>query len=210
LVKILNEDRIDETTKSIRVKIEAEEGFSPHTDINLGSLRFGAPEEVNFGRGSKALKTKKTGHDLIITFEGAGNGIGDENFTAKLLGKTNMGDFLFGYARLPWVKYTEPILSACLPEITQGIDGSQLKIEVQNFGQVISEPSPLEIGYISDGQAVHVASGNVPVLRPFQKVMMDLPCDAVLKPDTQYNIMVSLEPKGQKPVLLTGQVRVGE
>ena len=210
LATILNEDRINENTGSIRVKIEAEEGFNPNTDMELGSLRFGAPEEVNFGRGSKVIRTEKAGEDLIVTFEGKGNGIDDENFTAKLLGKTSMGNMLFGYARLPWVNYIEPILSARLPEISAGSDDCHIKIEVQNFGQVPSEPTPLEIGYILTGQIVNMASGNVPVLRPFQKVMLDLPCDTVLKPNTEYNIKVSLEPKGQKPVLLTGQVHVGE
>jgi len=210
LIEILNMDKIDSSTKSIRVKIEAEEGFNPHTDMDLGSLRFGAPEEVNFGGGSKVLKTEKVNNDLIIQFEGAGNGINDENFTAKLLGKTESGELLFGYAHLPWVNYIEPILSARLPEIIMGLDSSQLKIEVQNFGQVLSEPTPIEIGYVMNGQIVNVASGNVPALRPFQKVMIDLPCDTVLNPGTEYNIRISLEPKGQKPIFLTGLVSIGE
>ena len=210
LLTILNKDKINASTKSIKVRIEAEEGFNPHTDLDLGSLRFGAPEEVNFGRGSKAKKTEKAEHDLIITFEGAGNGIDDENFTAKMLGKTHKGDLLFGYTRLPWVNYIEPILSARLPEIIQGNDGCQLKMEVQNFGQVRSELTPVEIGYVLNGQIVHVGSGNVPALRPFQKVMVDLTCDNDLNPGTEYNIRVSLEPRGQKPILLTGQIRVGE
>jgi len=209
LVTILNEDQINETTKSIRVKIKAEESFDPHTDMDLGSLRFGAPEEVNFGRGSKVLKTEKAGNDLIITFEGAGNGIEEDNFAAKLLGKTRKGDLLFGFARLPWVSYIEPILSARLPEITLGNDDCQIKIEVQNFGQVLSEPTPIEIVCVMNGQMVNLVSGNVPVLQLFQEVMLDLPCETVLKPDTEYNIRVSLEPKGQKPVLLKRQILTG-
>jgi hypothetical protein len=176
----------------------------------LGSLRFGAPEEVNFGRGGKALKNEKEGDDLIIFFEGAGNGINDENFTAKLLGKTGDGELLFGYARLPWVDYIEPVLSSRLPAITKGNDTYQLKIEVQNFGQVLSEPTPIEIEYVLNGQMVHLASANVPVLRPFQKIILDLPSETILNPGTEYNIQVSLEPKGQKPVLLTRLVSLGE
>ena len=209
LVTILNEDKIDASTKSIRVKIEAEKGFNPHTDMDLGSLRFGTAGEVNFGRGSKTLKTEKNSDDLIITFEGTGNGISDENFTAKLLGITNKGELLFGYARLPWLNYIEPILSARLPEITKGIDGWHLKIEVQNFGQVPSEPTPLEIGYVSNGQIVHLASGKVSVLQPFQATTVGLPCDTVLKRGTEYVITISLDPEGQKPVQFTGPVRAG-
>lgn len=36
--------------------IKKEEGFEPVKDIDLKSLRFGISEEVNFGRGSKALR----------------------------------------------------------------------------------------------------------------------------------------------------------
>jgi hypothetical protein len=210
LLTILNNDNIDASTKLIRVKIEAEEGFNPHTDMDLGSLRFGAPEEVNFGRGSKVLKTEKEGDDLIIFFEGAGNGIHDENFTAKLLGKTGDGELLIGYARLPWVDYIEPVLSARLPAITKGNDTYQLKIEVQNFGQVLSEPTPIEIDYVLNGQMVHLASANVPVLKPFQKIILDLPSETILTPGTEYDIRISLEPEGQKSVLLTGLVSLGE
>lgn len=209
LLTILNEDKIDASTKSIRVKIEAEKGFNPHTEMDLGSLRFGAPEEVNFGRGSKIMKTEKSGQDLIITFEGAGNGINDENFTAKLLGKTNRGELLFGYARLPRVNYIEPILSARLSEISKGIDGWHLKIEVQNFGQVPSEPAPIEIGYVNKGQILHLASGKIPVLQPFQATTVGLPCDTVLKRGSEYEIRVSLDPEGQNSVLFTGPVSAG-
>ena len=64
----------------IRVLVKAEEGFDPHTDIDLKSLRFGASEAVNYGRGSKVLKTEKDGADLIVTFDGTGNGITANNF----------------------------------------------------------------------------------------------------------------------------------
>lgn len=208
LVSVLNKDKIDATTKSVWVKIAAEDGFNPHTDMDLESLRFGAPEEVNFGRGCKVLKTEKDGPDLIIIFDGAGNGIEEDNFTAKLLGKNSKGDLLFGYARLPWVKYLEPILSARLPGITQGKDGSKLILEIQNFGQVPSEPAPVEIEYVKSGQEVHIVTGRVPVLQPFQKVVLDLHGDIVLNPGTEYDLRVSLLPKGQKPVLITGLVSV--
>lgn len=96
----------------IRVKIEAEPDFDPHTDIDFKSLRFGAAEEVNFGRGSMLVITEQQGKDLVLFFDGQGNGLTDENFAAKLLGKTKDGSLLFGYARLPWLIYHEVILSA--------------------------------------------------------------------------------------------------
>jgi hypothetical protein len=206
LISIVNEDKIDASTRTIRVLVEAEDGFYPHKDMDLESLRFGAPEEVNFGRGSKVVNTEKQGNDLILVFEGTGNGISEDNFTAKLLGKTVHGELLFGYARLPWLRYIEPLLSARLPEISKGTDGWQLKVEVQNFGQVPSSPSPLKIEYMKDNQACKLASGNVPLLQPFEAITLDLSGEAVLEPGTEYSIRVTLEPEGQQPVLLYGQV----
>ncbi len=101
-IQILNKEKITGQTKMIKVLVLAEEGFNPHTDMNLQSLRFGAPEQVDFGRGRPLLKTKKKGKDMILVFDGKGNGVNDSNFAGKLLGKTNEGKLLFGYASLPW------------------------------------------------------------------------------------------------------------
>lgn len=100
-LQILNKNRITAETKEIRVQVAAEAGFDPHTDMDVQSLRFGASEEVDYGRGSSVLKTEKEGKDLILIFDGKANGITDSNFAGKLLGKTNEGKLLFGYARLP-------------------------------------------------------------------------------------------------------------
>lgn len=106
-IEILNRERIDCRTDRIRVKIMAEEGFDPHTNLDIGSLRFGAPDEVNFGFGSKLIDVEESGENLVLVFEGKGNGLSDLNFTAKLLGRDSEGKLLFGYARLPWVDYPD-------------------------------------------------------------------------------------------------------
>jgi len=100
-LQMLNTTRITGDTSEIRVKVLAEDGFDPHTDMEIESLRFGATEEVDYGRGSSVLRTEKTGKDLILVFDGKGNGITDGNFAGKLLGKTNEGKLLLGYTRLP-------------------------------------------------------------------------------------------------------------
>ncbi len=106
-VEILNREVIDGCIDSIRILVKAEEGFDPHNDMDLGSLRFGAPEEVNYGFGSRLIYIRESGKDLILIFEGKGNGLSKDNFTAKLLGKDADGNLLFGYARLPWVDYPD-------------------------------------------------------------------------------------------------------
>lgn len=100
-MQILNKEPISSGTKKVQVRIIAEEGFDPHTDIDLNSLRFGASEEVDYGRGSSVLKTKKKGKDLILTFNSKTCGFTGKNFAGKLLGRTSQGKLLFGYARLP-------------------------------------------------------------------------------------------------------------
>lgn len=99
-LKILNNAPIDSTTKMIRVLVISEPGFNAQKDIDLSSVRFGASEEVNYGRGCKVADTINQGKDLLIEFNGVGNGITKDDFVCKLLGKTNSGQLLSGYARI--------------------------------------------------------------------------------------------------------------
>jgi hypothetical protein len=62
---------------------------------------------VHYGFGSSLIDIRESGSDLILVFEGRGNGLSESNFTAKLLGKDKVGRLLFGYARLPWVDYPD-------------------------------------------------------------------------------------------------------
>jgi hypothetical protein len=100
-LQMLNDAVITPRTKEIRVKILAEDGFDPRTDVDLKSLTFGASEAVDFGKGCKATGFEISGSDLIVTFAGKGNELTAEHFAAKLIGQTKSGDLLFGYATLP-------------------------------------------------------------------------------------------------------------
>jgi hypothetical protein len=206
LLTILDKEKITAETKTIRVKIEAEDGFNPHTDIDLNSLRFGASEEVNFNRGSEVIKTEKSGKDLIITFNGTGNGITDDNFAAKLLGKTEEGELLFGYARLPCIDYIEAALSARMPVFTSQKNGLDISVEVQNFGQVTSALSDLKIVYSKNDQFLEVAAGKIPPLKPFEKTTIALKCDKLFEKETKYNLKVIINSQSQKPVTLHGEI----
>jgi len=206
LLTITDRKRISAGTKTIRVKIGAEPGFNPQTDVNIGTLRFGDPEEVNYGRGCKVLKSENSGRDLIVTFDGAGNGIGDDEFAAKLLGKTSGGMLLFGYARLPGVKFIEPILSACLPSITPGNNGFNLTVEVQNFGQVASKAARLKIAYIKDEREVAVATGTIPHLKPYEKTTVNLACGKLFETGVAYNFVVIINPDDQMQAKLHGKL----
>lgn len=172
LLTVLDTKPITPNTKTIRVKIAAEEGFNPQTDIDPGSLRFGASTEVNFGKGSKVLSTKKEGKDLIVTFDAKGNGITTEEFAPKLLGKTTAGKLLYGYARLPWISYNDPILSARMPVFAA--DGRNMTIEVENFGQATSKPAVLKLEQLKDGKKTEIGQTKLPSLAPYGKTKVTL------------------------------------
>lgn len=188
LLTVLNEKPITAKTKTICVKIQAEEGFDPQTDVDVNSLRFGASEEVNYGRGCKVLKTEYDGKDLIITFNGEGNGITENEFAPKLIGKYKNEKMLYGYARLPYIDYIEPILSARAPVFDDWVCG----IEVENFGQVASQKASIKIEYKKDGKVIEVASGIVPPLKPYEKTNLLLSCKNILENKKEYDLAVTI------------------
>ncbi|WP_044264798.1 glycoside hydrolase family protein [Bacteroides timonensis] len=192
LLTILDEKPITSGTKTIRVKIQAEEGFNPQTDIDVNSLRFGASEEVNYGRGCQVLTTENAGKDLIVTFNGKGNGITKDEFAPKLIGKYKDGRMLYGYARLPYVDYIEPVLSARAPVFNKSGKGLECTVEVQNFGQVGSKKALVEVGYKREGKTIKVASGMVPALKPYEKTDILLSAKDRFEEGKEYDLIVTL------------------
>lgn len=192
LLTILDEKPITSGTKTIRVKIQAEEGFNPQKDIDVNSLRFGASEEVNYGRGCQVLTTENAGKDLIVTFNGKGNGITKDEFAPKLIGKYKDGRMLYGYARLPYIDYIEPILSARAPIFTKSGKGLECIVEVQNFGQVESKKALVEVGYKKEGKTIKVASGMVPALKPYEKTDLLFSAKDRFEEGKEYDLIVTL------------------
>ena len=210
LLTILDKKPITAQTKTIRLKIQAEDGFNPQTDIDLNSLRFGASTEVNYGRGSKLLKTETDSNDLIVTFDGKGNGMTEDEFAPKLIGKYKNGKMLYGYARLPYIDYIEPILSARAPVFVQSDKGWEGNIEVQNFGQVSSQKALVKIEYKKDGKMIKVASATVPPLTPYEKTDVRFVTKANFEKAKDYDFLVTIS--SGKKVLSTFRLKqkVGE
>lgn len=206
LLTILDKKPITASTKIIKVKIAAEPGFNPQTDIDVKSLQFGEPEAVNYGKGGKMIKTENSGVDLIVTFDAVGNKFPDDEFAAKMLGKTSTGKLLFGYARLPGVNFIEPILSPLLPVLTANGDGFSLKIEVQNFGQVASKKAKLKAGFIKDDKEVDVAAGTIPALKPYEKTTVELTCSNLFDKGVEYIFKVTVNPDDKQPAILHGKI----
>jgi hypothetical protein len=206
LLTILDKKPITAETKTIRVKISAEEGFNPNTDVDIKSLQFGDPDKVNYGKGGRVIKTEKSANDLIITFDATDNGIPEDEFAAKMIGKTSTGKLLFGYARLPGVSFIEPILSARLPEVSPAENGLSLKIEVQNFGQVESKTTDLKVMYIKDEKEIEFTAGKIPAIKPYEKTDVELKCTNIFDKGVEYTIVVSINAEGRNPVKLHGRI----
>lgn len=170
LLSVLNAEPITPSTKRIEVRIKAEPGFNPQTDVDVKSLRFGSFTEVNFGRGCKALKTRNEGDDLIVVFNGKGSGITADEFAPKLIGRSTKGELLYGYARLPYVDYAPALLSARCPQYDK--ERGVLKVRVGNWGLSASQQAQVEV--LCDGKTV--ATEQVQALSPYEEV------EAVLKP----------------------------
>ena len=132
LLEVLNKKEITASTKAIELRIIAEPGFDPQKDVDIPSLRFGSYKEVNYGHGSKPLRTRKEGKDLIVVFNGKDSGITPDEFAPKLIGKNRKGEVIFGYASLPHVDYRPSLVSARKPVYVK--EEGRLDIRVENFG----------------------------------------------------------------------------
>ncbi len=193
LLALLDTKPITAQTRSIRVKIAAEKGFNPHTDVDVQSLRFGASTEVNYGRGCKVKKVENAGADLVVTFEGKGHGITADEFAPKLIGRKKDGSLLYGYARLPYREYVTPLLSARAPVITPSTNGADITVEVQNFGQVPSSEAMLLLHIGGSAEKKVLGSVKVPALEPYQKVNVKLSVAEALKEDKGIRFEILLQ-----------------
>ncbi|MCK4563460.1 MAG: glycoside hydrolase family protein [Verrucomicrobia bacterium] len=184
LLTLLNPTLPTAKTKEIRLRITAEEGFDPHTDIDFEALRFGSPEEVDFGGGCELLHAKKEGKDIFAYFSAAGHGFSDHNFAGKLLGRTSKGGLLFGYSRLPWIAYEEPILSARNPVLEE----KQVAVEITNYGESASKPSQVSIAIASmEGETLGTIEGTCPALDPQATATLKLKAPPFMKTGADYH-----------------------
>lgn len=99
-ITMRNSVPVTKDTPKIAVLIHSEKGFDPVNELDLTSLRIGASEEVNYGRGAKAYKINPVKGGAVVLFKGAGNGITEKNFACKLIGKTNAGELIVGFSKL--------------------------------------------------------------------------------------------------------------
>jgi len=123
-----------------------------------------------------------------------------------MIGKTSDGKLLFGYARLPWVNFIEPILSPMLPVITANDKGFDVSVEVQNFGQVDSKKANLKVTYLDGDNETVVVSGTIPALKSYEKTTVKLSCGKLFEAGKEYIFKVTVNPEAKQPVVLHGKL----
>lgn len=158
----------------IRVRVKAEPGFQPATDLDMATLRFGAPSVVDFGGGLKIVGTEAAGSDMILTFGGGEAGFVPDDHVGKLLGRDKKDGLVVGYARRPEHTGHLPILSPSQP-VLQGRD--KLAVTVENFGLAASPPVRMKIVIqaVTGDAKVKDLTVPVPALAPYAKADLLVP-----------------------------------
>lgn len=168
--EILNKKKFTTKTKMVRVRLIAENGFNPHKDVDVDSLKFGDPKEVNYGRGMKAVSSKAAGKNLVVTFKGNGSGITEDSFTGKILGTRKDGSVYYAYPRLPGFVDDPAILAVSPLKVTKGKKGMSLEFLVKNFGLEDSRAATLTINY--PDQLIEV---KIPPMEPYGQKSYSVP-----------------------------------
>lgn len=155
---------------ALRLKVLAEPGFLPKRDLALASLRFGANDEVNFGRGAPVLASEADGDNLILTFDAKAAAIGPDEFAPKLLGHRTNGSLIHGHVRNPVFPMALPLLSAEVPKCV----GGACEVEVENFGLATSPAAEVRVE-IPEGKGWRLlAQSFVPTLQPYASATLRL------------------------------------
>ena len=192
LTEILNKNTITSKTKTVRVRLIAEQGFNPVEDVDVDSLKFGDPKEVNYGRGMAAVSSNARGKDLIVTFKGDGSGITENSFTGKILGKKNDGRIYYAYPRLPGFVDDPAILAVSPLKLTKLKKGMALSFTVKNFGLEESRRSTLRIDY--PNQKIEV---TIPALKPYEQQSYSVPVNEKVDTDVLNSLNKEFSPKYQ-------------
>ena len=130
---------------------------------------------------------------MIVTFNAAGNGITSEEFAPKMIGKTKSGNLIYGYARLPWVNYNSPILSARKPIFTSSASGTDITVEVDNFGLAVSELATLSINVSAKGEKEQeIATAKLLPLKPYENANIKMSTSKVIEKGKNYVLEVKV------------------
>lgn len=198
LLEMLNTKPFDKKTTKIEVRIKAEEGFNPQTEVDVNSLHFGASSEVNYGRGATFCEARNDGKDLIVAFNCKNHYIDYEEFAPKMIGANKDGEMIFGYARLPWLDYEPALLSARQPKIT----GKGVSVTVDNFGLSASKESFITIsGYNKEGVLEQWGSTTIPAIAKYKNSTVNIKLSEKIDSSKSTPVVVNIYVANEAPVV---------
>jgi len=155
--------------EEVRILVKSEKGFNAAKDLDLASIRFGANDAVNYGTGSKILRTEKNKDGLILIFDSKGHQLKQDEFAPKLLGKNKKGGLVFGYTRVPWFQYEKGILSARKPIIKSDNQQSSAQVIMENFGTRASKAATIQLYQVEDGKRKLIGESKFDSIQPYAK-----------------------------------------
>lgn len=192
LLEVVNTKKITTSTSRIMVRVKAEKGFCPATDLDISSLRFGSYSTVNMGGGAQVVSTKTDGDDLILTFNGKDSGLTDDEFAPKMIGRyaagyvnpatptAQKGGMCFGYAKLSYISRNKAYLSPLRPQVSA--DSKVVAVHVDNYGLSSSDKNTKVV--VTDGKRT-LATGILPALAPYASEDVSLTPSSAISPDTK-------------------------
>ncbi|MBN8456744.1 MAG: glycoside hydrolase family protein [Verrucomicrobia bacterium] len=178
------------------IAIEPEAGFDPAREIDPSSLRFGAPNRVDFGKAAAPLSTKSNGSRLVAEFAAADCGFTPNDHTAKLLAQDRKGKLVFGYATLPAEPTEYPLLSAhgTVKPGALRAGKRELTVTVGNFGLAPAPATKINLTVRTEGQKPFTVTAKVSPLQPYADadVAFSVPAE-IAPPDATPNLEIAIE-----------------
>ncbi len=166
--------------------------------FDTASLRFGPPNEVNRGKGAKAIDSSSEGGNLLVTFDSMGGEFSPKDPVAKLLGKSKEGDLVLGHVRAPIHPGPTAILSSQPPRLTEP---GKISVMVENFGIKASAPTTLKVTL--SGESVQPITVTAPVkeIAPYAGTEVTLNLDPKLASGTSFQVETTVGEPGAASVL---------
>jgi len=137
----------------------------------------------------KAIDSKASGADLVITFAGE-NGLTHHDYDFKLLGRTQSDDLVVGYALLPGKSPMDASLIVLPNKIKEADDKTVLECDIENAGLSDSKPQEgLVYAYSSKGRRLHKAL-PIPSIKPYASHKISVEINATALAGLQYEIVI--------------------
>jgi hypothetical protein len=99
---------------------------------------------------------------------------------------------LYRYARLPYIDYIEPILSATIPFFTVRPQSVDLNVKIENFGQTASQETILKLIVDKEGNKVEIGNTRISPLKAYEKTNVQFSSHFFFEKNKEYAFKISI------------------